>query len=127
VAARGSGRSQGAAAGRAFASHGHGGGTGGAITFYTAELRALLEGPAGPVAKDLVKRALKCQATAKRLCPVDTGRLRSSIAWRLETDARGLHAVVGTGVTYAAYVEFGTRYMRARPYLRPALMEATRA
>lgn len=133
MAARGSGAREGAASGRAFASKGatggltSGGAGGGSVKWYNAELTALLEGPDGPVAKDLTRRALKCQRTAKRLCPVDTGRLRASIAWRLERDAEGLAAVIGTNTHYAAYIEFGTRNMRAQPYLRPALMEASRA
>jgi hypothetical protein len=31
--------------------------------------------------------------------------------------------VVGTNVEYAVYVEFGTRYMEAQPYLREAVRE----
>jgi hypothetical protein len=133
VAARGGARQEGAAAGKVFAAQGasgsiqRGGSGGGSVKFYDAALTALLEGPEGPVAKDLVKRALRCQAAAKRLCPVDTGRLRASIAWRIERDAIGLHAKVGSNVAYAAYVEFGTRRMAARPYLRPALMAAGRS
>ncbi len=93
---------------------------------FQGELRNLLESEQGPVARDLAKRANRCQGAARRLCPVDTGRLRASIGWRLEHDGRGLVAYVGTNVKYAAYVEFGTRYTRAQPFLRPALEEATR-
>lgn len=32
--------------------------------------------------------------------------------------------VVGTNVEYSVFVEFGTRHMQARPYLRPAVREA---
>lgn len=51
---------------------------------------------------------------ARRLAPVDTGALRSSIAAvpsEGRVEARSDHAV---------YVELGTRHMRAQPYLRPA-------
>lgn len=41
---------------------------------------------------------------AKMLCPVDTSRLRGSIAH----DADETTAVVGTNVEYAPYLEFGT-------------------
>lgn len=98
----------------------------GIVRFDQERLSALLEGTNGPVAKDLVRKAIRVQAAAKRLCPVDTGRLRASIAWRIERDWRGLAAIVGTNVTYAAPIEFGTRTQRARPYLRPALREAIR-
>ena len=56
---------------------------------------------------------------AKKLCPVDTGRLRQSIGH--STGDR--EAVVGTNVEYAEFVELGTRYQHAQPYLKPALAE----
>lgn len=89
-----------------------------------AALDRLLTGPDGPVAKDLQRRALRVETAAKRACPVDTGRLRSSITQRLANDAQGLLAVIGTNVTYAPYVELGTRRMAPQPYLRPALRAA---
>lgn len=63
---------------------------------------------------------------AKIRCPVDTGTLRRSLRemkqnktpWRIESQ-------VGTDTEYAPHVEFGTRYQRAQPYLRPALDENT--
>lgn len=94
------------------------------VVWNRGALQALLQGPQGAVAADLVRRAIRVDRTAKRLAPVDTGRLRSSIAWQLETDARGLHAVVGTNVHYAIHQEFGTSRMAAHPFLRPALEAA---
>lgn len=87
-------------------------------------LDRLLQSPAGPVAKELSRRAVRVGAAAKHLCPVDTGRLRSSITWRLAADARGLVALIGTNVHYAPHVEFGTSRARAQPFLRPALRAA---
>lgn len=89
-----------------------------------AALDRLLSSPAGPVAKDLARRAVRVDAAAKRLCPVDTGRLRSSIGWRLAADSLGLLALIGTNVHYAPHVEYGTFRMRAQPFLRPALQAA---
>lgn len=66
--------------------------------------------------------ALKLRNEAVRRCPVDTGRLRQSIG--LQKIGEG-HYRVGTNVTYAPYVEFGTRRTRAQPFMRPAL-EAVR-
>ncbi len=71
-----------------------------------------------------IKQALEvCGGTAenyaKKLCPVDTGRLRASIGH--STGDR--EAVVGTNVEYAEFVELGTRYQHAQPYLKPALVE----
>lgn len=50
-----------------------------------------------------------------------TGTLRRSI--RLDIEDQGLTAAVSANTDYAAYVEYGTRFMAAQPYLRPALHE----
>lgn len=84
-------------------------------------LRQLLQGEDGPVAADLARRAIQVEGAAKRLCPVDTGNLRSSITWEMARDADGLVAMVGSNVEYAAAVEFGSRHAPAQPFLRPAL------
>lgn len=94
------------------------------IVFDQAALDRLLHGESGPVAKDLLRRTIRVESAAIRLCPVDTGRLRSSISHDLDRDGRGLVGFVGTNVEYAIFVELGTRFMRAQPYLRPALRAA---
>lgn len=94
------------------------------VVINDAALRELLESPAGEIAKDLQRRALQVDRAAKRLCPVDTGRLRSSIANELGADGQGLMASVGTNVEYAPYVELGTSNMAAQPFLLPALEAA---
>lgn len=64
------------------------------------------------------------QASAPGRPPaVDTGRLRSSYTWRTGEDPRGPFVEIGTNVIYAPWLEFGTRYMQARPHLRPAIEE----
>lgn len=70
------------------------------------------------------KASYDLEAHAKAVVPVDTGNLKNSI--RSWFSADGLTAYVGTHVEYAPYVEFGTRKMAARPYLRPAA-EAVRS
>ncbi len=78
--------------------------------------------------------AIRCEAGAKKNCPVDTGRLRSSIH---EYDTDGMkhtdlsangHMIysrkVGTGVNYAWYVELGTYKMSAQPFLMPGFLIA---
>lgn len=57
---------------------------------------------------------------AKKLCAVDSGRLRSSITW--DSDETG--AVVGTNVEYAPFVELGTIHQRPQPYLVPGLINS---
>jgi len=59
---------------------------------------------------------------AKLNAPVDTGRLRNSIATRLsDSSENNISAEVGTNVQYAKSVEYGTSKMNAQPYLYPAL------
>jgi HK97 gp10 family phage protein len=83
---------------------------------------------------------LDVEGTAKRLAPLDTGRLTASITTVSGTGQRtkpsGKGAVstdviaapsdafetfVGSPVEYAAYMEYGTIKTSAQPYLRPAL------
>lgn len=103
-------------------------------------LEALLKGPDGEVAKDIQRRAVQVDRAAKRNCPVDTGRLRSSITWEMQSDAAGPYAVVGSNVVYALIIELGgtidrpdwdanydtgglvsVQVIEAQPYLLPAL------
>ena len=63
------------------------------------------------------KAAMDLQALAQRNAPVDTGYLRSSIRAEPAGDVRWQVIV---GAHYGIYVEFGTRYMRAQPFLDPA-------
>lgn len=58
---------------------------------------------------------------AKVRCPVDTGKLRDSIAY--EVNESGLSVRIGTPTEYGPYVEFGTKTMRMQPFLRPAVLE----
>ena len=93
----------------------------------------------------LTVAAMLVQGQAKLLCPVDLGRLRNSITYRIGMN----EASIGTNLEYAPYVEFGTgiyaegggrqtpwvyfdekekKFFRTRgrkpkPYLRPALDE----
>jgi len=57
---------------------------------------------------------------AREIVPVRTGYLRSTI-YSKRTGFLGWE--VGASAFYAGFIEFGTRYMRARPYLRPAVEE----
>ncbi len=56
------------------------------------------------VSKALNRACLVVENEAKRLCPVDTGDLRSSITHEVHNDV----GIVGTNKEYAPYVEFGT-------------------
>lgn len=93
----------------------------------------------------LEKIGLVAEGYAKRLCPVDTGRLRNSITHATASypgigtyqDKYGnefndatvdgtpeKNAVyIGTNVEYAPYVELGTTRTNAQPYLKPAVVD----
>lgn len=95
------------------------------------EVAALLKGQQGPVARDMLRRGLRVEASAKNFATgigggphVRTGRLRSSISTAIGEDSESVYADVGTNVEYAGFVELGTRRAKAYPYLRPALIAA---
>lgn len=124
------------------------------IKFNEEEINKLLHDKNGVAAKHLYQTATKAERVSKRLCPVDTGRLRSSINSGLGVDSKGLFSYFGTKVEYALDVEFGTSpYVievknkkvlankkdgiifgkkvnhpgtKAQPFLRPAMIEVTK-
>ena len=59
----------------------------------------------------------KCKTYAKDVVPVDTGALKNNI--KAEPVRKRLWQVA-PHTEYDIYVEFGTRKMRAQPYMRPA-------
>jgi HK97 gp10 family phage protein len=63
------------------------------------------------------KTAFDLEANAKDVVPVKTGNLKNSIQAISKDD---LNAEVRVGAEYGIYVEYGTRRMSARPYMRPA-------
>jgi len=81
------------------------------------QMPGLITEELGNAVRDLV---LLVEAEAKKLCPVDTGKLRASITPVIESWAAGY---IGTNTEYAPYVEFGTRKMAAQPFLEPAFIE----
>lgn len=66
-----------------------------------------------------VLAAEKVLASARKRAPVRTGRLRASLQQGLQPPS----ARVMASCDYAAFVEGGTRHMKARPFLRPAFAE----
>lgn len=78
------------------------------------------------IAADAVdETALAIQDEAKFIAPYDTGNLANSIQVDLSMPGDPTPvAVVYTAVEYAPYVEFGTRHMRAQPFMGPAISKA---
>lgn len=69
-----------------------------------------------------VQEAMRFEAeamknTARARCPVRTGRLRDSIFAKVEEWT----VKIGATAPYAAYQEFGTRYVRPRRFLSNAV------
>lgn len=94
------------------------------IVFDDAALNELFASPDGPSGKFLKRVTTKVTRGAKRRAPVDTGRLRSSIADEMSREGDVLIGRIGTDVEYALHQEMGTVHMPAHPYLRPALDDA---
>ena len=55
---------------------------------------------------------------AKTICPSETGKLKESIR---VIRKKQMNYRIGSDVSYAMYVEYGTSKMSPKPYLRPAV------
>ncbi len=92
----------------------------------------------------LMESAIVMEGNIAIRCPVDTGHLRQSIGRKVrlwdksvsgEKKSDGLdsyppnegEAYVGTNVEYAPYVEYGTKYQRAQPYMRTGAVASEKA
>lgn len=119
------------------------------VRFDDQALQRLLDGPDGPVAKDLARRAIQVERRVKQTLKqpgrgrtyrrgnvthtasapgdppaTDRGRLAAATTHELGRDAQGLHARIGSNYPVQLYLELGTRRMAPRPHLRPALEAA---
>lgn len=79
------------------------------------------EGIESAIAVALEKIGLLAENYAAKKCPVDTGNLRGSITYEVDTADNAVY--IGTNVEYAPYVELGTSRQKAQPFLRPAASE----
>lgn len=70
-----------------------------------------IDGVIGTMASSQVERE------AIRLAPVDTGYLKSQI----RRAGQGTFWLVESGAHYAGWQEYGTRYQKGTPHMRPAL------
>jgi HK97 gp10 family phage protein len=95
------------------------------VTFKGAEETQAFLTHASEAIQRATKKSLKQAATLVKQeaiwnCPVRTGYLRSTIFYSVNGDEYGF--TVGARAKYGGYVEYGTRYMRAQPYIRPAFI-----
>lgn len=101
------------------------------VKFNEAEFQRIFLSVEGPVGVQIAAAALRVQSRAKQNASgrpgpmVQTGRLRSSIAFAMGTDAKGVYADIGTNVPYGRYLETGMLANGAKyPFLVPALSAA---
>jgi HK97 gp10 family phage protein len=69
------------------------------------------------------RAAYGIEREAKQRAPIKTGFLRNSITTERQSETE---AVVNVSAEYGSYVEHGTRFTPAQPFIRPAV-EAVRA
>lgn len=91
------------------------------VVLRNGELDKMLRSESGAVGQAMMRHGQKVLNRARTLCPVDTGRLRGSLAMEVGRDNDEVVVRVGTNVEYARYVHDGTRYMEPRPFLDDAL------
>lgn len=70
------------------------------------------------VKKIVMLNGSEMQRSAQQKAPVDTGTLKRSI--KLDIQNGGMRAKTEATVEYAPYQEYGTRFMNAHPYMKPA-------
>lgn len=71
--------------------------------------------------KNVVKtNTSELQRNMQRNAPVDTGNMKRSV--NVSIINSGLSAIVEPTADYSPYVEYGTRFNIAQPFVRPAFM-----
>jgi hypothetical protein len=90
-------------------------------------LTEALEGWNSGLRGNMEELAALAEREAWTRCPVRTGRLRSGIESTVEDTPEWCVLNLFDEVPYSAFVEFGTRFVSARPFLRPGLAAAQAA
>lgn len=80
----------------------------------------VVDGINAAIARALETIGLVAEGYSKRICPVDTGRLRNSVTHEVSNGEKAVY--IGTNVEYAPYVELGTSKHKAQPFLRAAAL-----
>ncbi len=87
------------------------------ILEFQAAMQSFDSGMQREVHRFLTSWAADVKAEAQRIVPVRSGHLRSTIYAQIQEWV----ANIGADAAYAYFVELGTRYMQAQPYLYPAI------
>lgn len=87
-----------------------------------AKLQARVNKPMNmaEVARVVTSNGAMLTQKAQERAPVDTGFLKRSITMSVESGNKRVTATIKAYAEYAPYVEFGTRFNRAQPFMRPA-------
>lgn len=90
----------------------------------TAKLSILQGSKTG---REYRRRSVVHKASAPSEAPAsDTGRLAASIQTTAKDNGMTVEVAAGTGIVdYAVHLEYGTRNMAERPFMRPALKNET--
>lgn len=91
------------------------------VTVNEDNTEQVVDGIDSAIGVALEKIGLLAENYAAKKCPVDTGNLRGSITYGVDTADNAVY--IGTDVEYAPYVELGTSRQKAQPFLRPAASE----
>ena len=70
------------------------------------------------VRRIVAQNGAEMQEKAQRNAPVDTGMLKRSV--ELDISDLGLTVTVAATAEYSGYVEHGTRFQEAQPFITPA-------
>lgn len=73
---------------------------------------------------DVKAAGIEAVNQAKNFAAVDTGFMRNNLYWKEGRDERGYVLTIYCRASYWRFVEFGTRFMAAQPFVRPALVLA---
>ena len=77
----------------------------------------------GTTKEDVLGAAIKITNAAKQFGPRRTGYMVNNIVYEEGNDAKGYFVVIYCRAFYWKFVEFGTRFMTAQPFMRPAFLE----
>lgn len=91
------------------------------VTRFGDPVQAIISATEKAVTELAIQTKDQSQKLAQFTKGYSQGNLRASISYKkAERDGNTWASFVFTPVEYAAYVEFGTRYMEAQPFMRPA-------
>lgn len=93
------------------------------VADYQRRLSAQIRKLKGVTEQDVLATAITIVNRGKSYAAVDTGLMRSTLTYQEKRDSKGYYCEIVDRAPYWKFVEFGTRYMAAQPFMRPAFSE----